>query len=655
MLKKTRNVRRLTYPLLGLTALIVVFSILNTQHWFHTFIEQRISTLFGREFKINGNIHADWDWTSPGLSIEGIQIANLPDGKQPSMVKIKKLDFHIRIWRLFLFETNFPNITITSPEIILEKFSTNRKNWDFPALSTANMAKQAAVPDDRTEFPIVDVLKITDGVLIYRDHTKQLSTNLKFESVKGDVPKEGMFVIKGEGALQDRVFKLYAAGGSLNMLRNAAKPYPLKMDIHMGLTHVAVDGQFDDPIKMQGINAKLDITGSSLADLFYLTHIPLPPSAPYQLKGNLTQDNKIWHFNGFNGRLGDSDLAGDLSYDVKNERGYIEANLASKLLNFDDLSGLIGATPNTVTLSPEQEKQLKAQQASPHFLPDIPIDLTRLRAADMKVRLKALHIKAPDLPLDDLDIGFNLHEGVLELKPLQFGVAGGDIKGNLVLDGRHELPAVNADMAVKRVNLKQFFSQDSSLKSLSSGYFGGVIQLTGNGKSVADVLAGSNGKVTLVMNGGKIDLLLVEAMGLDLGDAIPLLLGDDKSTDIRCMVGDFKIQNGLLNSDILVLDTTDSNINGDLKINLKNEMLNGKIETHPKDFSILSARTPILLDGTLKQPSISLDKEELLIKGVAAVALGALLTPAGALLPTIEWGLGEDSDCAKLTRQAQKK
>ena len=122
----------------------------------------------------------------------------------------------------------------------------------------------------------------------------------------------------------------------------------------------------------------------------------------------------------------------------------------------------------------------------------------------------------------------------------------------------------------------------------SAGYFGGRLKLKGSGSSLADVLATSNGRIILMMSGGTISLLMIDAAGLNIGQAIPLLLGKAKSTDIRCAIGDFKVKNGLLNSEVFVLDTTDSNIAGQMHINLKDEAMDAKVEAHPKDFSLLA-------------------------------------------------------------------
>jgi uncharacterized protein involved in outer membrane biogenesis len=331
----------------------------------------------------------------------------------------------------------------------------------------------------------------------------------------------------------------------------------------------------------------------------------------------------------------------------------VKAELVSQLLDMKDLAGFIGATPTEGTISPAQKEQAERIKTSPRLLPDVPINLTRLRATDMNVRLKANQIKSLEFPINNLDIGFNIENGMLKMDPFNFGVAYGTISGSLILDGQRDIPLIQSDLLIKRLSFKQFFAK-TQFESLSSGYFGGRLQLKGKGSSLADVLATSDGRIILMMSGGTVSLLMIDAAGLNIGQAIPLLLGKDKSTDIRCAIGDFKVENGLLNSNVFVLDTTDSNIAGKMHINLKDEALDAKVEAHPKDFSLLSAHTPITITGTLKAPSIGLDPKELALRSTSAVALGVFLSPFAAIIPFIELGLGKDSDCGELILHARR-
>lgn len=621
--------------------------------WLRNMAGAKGSVLLEREFAIDGDINIDWDWTTPEVSLHKVRIANIAKSKDPNMVVIDEIDFQIKIWKLLLAELNLPQLNLTKPKIILEKFSDTEKNWDFPLLSGANMASKAVLPEDRENFPIIGLLSVDKGRLIYRDHSKKLAVALDIDTARGGVePQKDMYKLSGQGSLQDQPFSLEAKGGSLSMLRNNTAPYPLTLTIKMGSTNMGVKGTFVDPVQMTGVDAQLNLRGNNLADLFHLTQIPLPPTPPYKLSGHLQKQNEIWRFEKFKGQVGDSDLSGDLIYQTKKKRGFVKANLISERLDMDDLAGFIGATPSEGTLSPEQKAQAEREKSNPRLLPDVPIDLTRLRATDMEVRLKGKQITGSNWPLNDLDIGFNLQKGVLRLDPFNFGVASGTIGGTLILDGQKDVPKVQSDLLLKRLSLKQFFT-NPQFESLSAGHFGGQLKVKGNGRSLAEVLATSDGRITLMMTGGKISLLIIEGAGLDLGQAAPLLLGQDKSTDIRCAIGDFKVDNGLLNSEIFVFDTTDSNIDGDARINLKDETIDAEVESHPKDFSIGSARTPITVTGRLKQPTIGLDPKQLAARTAGAVILGAFLTPLAAIIPFIELGLGEDSDCRGLIEQAR--
>jgi uncharacterized protein involved in outer membrane biogenesis len=613
--------------------------------WLRNMVNTTGSALLGREFAIDGDINIDWDWTTPQVSVHKVRIANLPESKNPNMVAIDEIDFQIKIWRLLKAELNLPKINFTKPKIILEEFSPTEKNWDFPTGDKS--------PDDRGDLPVIGLLTVDEGKLTYRDHPKKLAVKLDIDTARGGAePQKDMYKLSGQGTLQDQPFSLQATGGSLSMLRNNTEPYPLTFNIKMGSTSMDMEGTVSDPAKMSGMNAQLNLRGNNLADLFHLTQIPLLPTPPYKLSGHLQKQNEIWKFQKFKGQVGDSDLSGDLTYDTKREPGFVKANLVSQLLDMDDLAGFIGATPSKGTRSPEQKAQAERDKANPRLLPDVPIDLTRLRAADMDVRLKGRKITGTKWPLNDLDIGFNLQKGVLRLDPFNFGIANGTISGNLVLDGRKNVPLIQSDLLIKRLSLKQFFT-NPQFESLSAGHFGGRLKVKGNGRSLADVLATSDGRITLMMTGGKISLLVIEGAGLDVAEATPLLLGKDKSTDIRCAIGDFKVDNGLLTSDIFVFDTTDTNIAGNARINLKEETIDVKVKAHPKDFSPLSARTPITVTGRLKKPDIGLDPKELAARGAGAAVLGAFLTPLAAIIPFIELGLGEDSDCRELIQQAR--
>jgi uncharacterized protein involved in outer membrane biogenesis len=620
-------------------------------------VEDRGSKSLGRDLRIEGPLAIDWHWTYTAVHAEKIRLSNAAGYKEPDMVAIESLDLTIKPLKLLIGKLEFGTITIRKPVIILERKSSDDANWNLPLFSTANAAAETIKPDDRHEFPLISTLELKEGQFVFRDAIKKLNLDLKLDSVSGaggtkeNGDKRG-FTVTGDGTLQNKPFKLDASGGSLETLRDSTADFPLRFYLGMGSTKINVNGTFKDPLKLSGANASLKIVGDNLADLFYLTAIPLPPTPPYTLEGQLTKDGGVWGYKKFSGKVGGSDLSGNLSYDVSGERGFLKADLMSNVLDSADLGGFIGLSPDIESATPEQKKAAAEKKASPRLIPDVPLNVERLRATDLDVTLKAKEINAPNLPFKGMEVRFKLKDGVLKLDPFSVVLADGVVDGVIDIDARPDIPPMRVNLNLRKLSLGQFF-ENTRFASTTRGFFGGKVALAGKGASLADVLGTSNGEMAIIMSGGKISQLLIEASDIDIGEAVPLFLGKDKSTIIRCGVIDFDVQDGMLNSKTLVLDTNDSLLVGRVAVDLKREKINARLDAKPKDNSILSARIPITLSGDLKSPSIGLDSKKVGARGAAAVALGTLLTPFAAMLAFIEVGDAKNADCRALITAAE--
>jgi AsmA family protein len=130
-------------------------------------------------------------------------------------------------------------------------------------------------------------------------------------------------------------------------------------------------------------------------------------------------------------------------------------------------------------------------------------------------------------------------------------------------------------------------------------------------------------------------------------------LGGDKSVPIRCLVCDLKAKDGNMTLSTMVLDTEKSALKGEGNINFRDETLDLTLHAAPKDISLVALRGPINVTGTFKNPKPA---PELTSTG-GRVALTAILgTLAGplAFIPLLEFGGGENSNCAALLREAEE-
>jgi hypothetical protein len=423
----------------------------------------------------------------------------------------------------------------------------------------------------------------------------------------------------------------------------AAADVAVNLKGRVGDTYASAAGTLIDPAKLKRLDLNLELRGQDLAKLYPILGVPIPPTAQYRLAGRLLHEEEKWEFMKFNGSVGNSDLAGDFVVDRSYERQLIQADLVSGNLDIKDLAGFIGASPKTQP----------AKTASPsRVLPDEPFSLEKLHSADADIKFRGKRIVTTNLPLDDISAHLRLHDGWLTLKPLNFGVAEGQIASDIVLDARKPIISTAADATVKNLKLNKLFPNLKTTQA-SAGEISGHAILSATGNSVAQMLGSANGEAALIMNGGTISDLLLRLSNLDIGHALPILVGGDKTVPVRCMVADFRAVNGDMRAETLVLDTANTNVTGEGNINFKDESLNLKLVAKPKDNSLVALRGPIRVKGSFNQPSVRPELTGPLGRAGAAAALGAVGGPL-AVVPLIQLRSGKDADCDALIAGAEQ-
>ena len=629
-----RGQRLIAVLLLLLTALMVLIALWDW-NWFKGPVERAVQARTGRVLQI-GNLDVDLGRTTT-VRADSLQFANAPWARQPQMARADRVEIDIRVWPLLRGSVQLPEIRLTRPDVLLETApkADEPGNWDFLGASDGGAGPQLRrlhIDDGRLQF--LDARGRTDILVNVRSgqpRQKDAAPPLR---------------VDGKGRWQGNAFTLNGMTESPLELSNSEHPFRIHLDGRAGATHAVASGTLTNPFQLQVLDLQFKLSGQDMADLYPLLGIAIPPSPPYALDGRLKRDHATWRYEGFSGKVGDSDLGGDVRIDVGGERPKLTATLASRRLDFDDLAGFVGAPPRTgggETANAEQKAEAARVAARPTVLPDTPYNLAKLRAMDADVRWKAQRINSPSLPLDDMDAHLLLEDGLLRLQPLNFGVAGGDIRSTIRMDARRPQIDVALQASVRRVQLGQLFP-DAKLAEQASGGIGGDINLRGTGNSVAAMLGSSNGDVALGLGRGHVGNLVMELAGLDVAESLRFLFTGDRQIPLRCAFADFGVRDGLMSSRALAVDTTDTLIVGEGTVSLKNEQLDLLLRPRPKDRSILALRSPLRIGGTFKSPSFRPDFKALGLRGAVALALGSI-TPPAALLATIETGPGEDADC----------
>ncbi|HZX80694.1 MAG TPA: AsmA family protein [Lysobacter sp.] len=621
--------------LLAILAIAIVLLIVFWDwNWFRRPIEKLVHAKTGRTLHIAGDLDVDLGWV-PVVTADRITFSNADWARRPLMASTDRLRFGIELKSLLKRRVVIPSLALTRPVVNLEN-SRKGGNWVF----------------DKKDEGGSDVqfrnLWVEDGRLEYLDPVRRMDIALQVENekAKGDAPPP--IVAEGKGHWQGNAFTLSGRAESPLRLKDADTPYHVDIRAAAGRTRAHARGTLLDPLRLRDFDVRFALSGQNLDDLYPLFGIAMPPTPPYSLDGRLTRDidggKTSWHYNGFKGRVGDSDLSGDATYITGGPRRFLKGRFVSRRLDFDDLAGFVGAAPQRgETTNPELAAKAARDAARSRLLPDEPYKLDKLRAMDADVTLRANRINAPSLPLDDMDAHLRLDNGVLRLEPLNFGVAGGRIRSVIRMDARESPIRTRAQISASGLNLGQLMPRSELVKE-AVGKVGGEVALTGTGNSIAGILGTSDGDVAVGMGRGQISNLVMELAGLDVQEALKFLITKDRRVPVRCAFGDFAVKNGVMNARSLAFDTTDTIIVGEGSISLRDETLALKLRPRPKDRSLFSFRAPLHISGSFRQPSFRPDLKRVGLRAALAIALGNIAPPA-ALLATIETGGGKNADC----------
>jgi len=629
----------LHHPFRTLVVLLVVAIILLIifwdWNWFRRPIEKLVHARTGRTLHIAGNLDVDLGWV-PTITAERITFSNAPWARRPVMAKTDKLTLRIELKPLFKRRVRIPSIRLDRPVLNLET-GKHGGNWVFGDRKS------------RTDVQFRG-LWINDGHFEFLDPAHRTDIAIAVASEAANAAASPPITAKGAGHWQGNAFTLQGRAESPLQLKSRDTPYHVDIRATAGRTRAHARGTLLDPLRLRDFNLQFALSGQNLDDLYPLLGIALPPTPPYSLDGRLTRDLKddktSWHYNGFKGRVGDSDLAGDATFVTGGKRPFLRGRFVSRRLDFDDLAGFIGAAPKSgggESTNPELAAKAARNAARSRLLPDEPYKLDKLRAMDADVTLRATRIEAPSLPLDDMDAHLKLNGGVLRLEPLNFGVAGGDVRSVIRMDARESPIRTRAQIGARGLNLGQLMPRAELVKE-AVGKVGGNVSLTGSGNSIAAILGSADGSVGVGMGRGRVSNLVMELAGLDVQESLKFLLGKDRQIPVRCAFGDFSVNNGLMSSRALAFDTTDTIIVGEGNVSLRDETLNLKLRPRPKDRSLFSFRAPLYVTGTFKQPGFHPDMKRVGLRAALAIALGNIAPPA-ALLATLELGGGKDADC----------
>ena len=566
----------------------------------------------GREVRIE-DLHVTIGF-APIIRLRGVYIQNAPwAGKRPFAIA-REASFTVSLKSLWERRPVVLKLMLLDADVDMQRQADGLRNW------------RLRHPDDRSPGRVtIRTLEAHRTTIRFANRAKDLE--LVATATPLDKAEEGGLStrIEFKGSYEGAPFSGLALNAGVVSFRHSGERFPVRGHIVSRGTRLEVDGSFSDVFDIGPFDAHLRLTGPSLAELHPFLRVKPPPSRRVNAEAQVTQRDAVYRFAKLRARIGETDLAGEATYDRSGDRPLVRAALRSEFADIADLRALIGMRPAGETRRAARrargEGDGQASAGNDRALPVRKLRVDRLNALDASIDFGAKKAKAEGVPmLESLRVAAELASGLLTLEPVNVGLAGGRIAGRVVLDTRNEAPAARASVDLRGIRLEKLVPRFAE-HARTVGAMRGKVELAGEGHSLAAILGNASGSIAVAMDSGSISNLTDAKLGLNFGKIFALMLRGDRTIPIHCGALAFDVRDGIGKSRAVVLDTAETYVVGSGRLNLKAERWELLLTPTPKTPGLLRRHASIRVSGSARHAHASLEER---------APASALKPPSGA-------------------------
>jgi AsmA protein len=243
------------------------------------------------------------------------------------------------------------------------------------------------------------------------------------------------------------------------------------------------------------------------------------------------------------------------------------------------------------------------------------VDFSVLRSMNGHFSFKSNNIIYKNINVGIVTLNSYLMNGKLTLSLKEAEVFGGNISGEVIVDTTSSATKIRHKINIEDVDLEKI-SAISNVANIFSGKVNAGIVLTSRGGSQKEIVGNLDGSLGIKIDDGFVRGVDMPGMVRNVASAFIVGEGIEKKTVFKDLSGDFDIKNGTLKTDDVVLTSEIIDFNGYGSLNLPELSINFLMSPKPKhakdEVDILGGvRVPILVSGSLFQPSLKLQAQNL--------------------------------------------
>ena len=351
---------------------------------------------------------------------------------------------------------------------------------------------------------------------------------------------------------------------------------------------VSIRGAIDDPQGGGGVDLALTADGDAAASLGVTGQTGAIPLA---FSGHVTSNGlgaeRGWRIADLKGTLGRSDISGRLSLFRRQGHGVMEGRFTSAL----------------VDIKRPRETAVEAQRGAgeARFFSDDPLPLQFLFQNEGHLAWHIGRLLDRRLAATGVDLELGWRDAKIDALASIAAIAGGRAEGRVTIDGGSTPPGIGMELALSHLVTGDLLSALAWSDAVGGGRIDFRLKATADGDNPRAIFASLQGGTVLSVAPAILSNRLAQnGLGSVLTNLSPSLASP--GTELRCLVSQFTLTDGLARSEALLFVLGQTLITGQGSVNLSNESLDFTLTPRPPAAGMAAS---LDIGGTLAHPLVA--------------------------------------------------
>jgi len=425
---------------------------------------------------------------------------------------------------------------------------------------------------------------------MWRVDTELLTDEVRFQRVSWRARPGGRVASEFEGELRAVPIAIQTELPALLDLVLPDYVFPAELHVDAAGARLDLALRLSLPIRYVQGDVAFKLSGARLSDLGPLVGVSLPPFGPYAVTGTL--DRRAGGYDAtYDLRVRESRLSGTTQVDTTGSKPRVSAVLEAPNVQLADFR-YEGWSPATAEPAAPSDRQGKVARVKPFLSHAV------LGAFNGEASLRVDEVRSGKDSLGRGSLQATLQDGRLVLDPLDLDFSGGEVALALAVEPRPDDVEVSLRARVDRFDYG-VLARRLDARSTQSGLISLDADVQARGPDLSTLTPGASGWIEVALRPENLAAGALELLATNILRSTLRLLSPFSSPRVNCVVGAFEIDEGVLESRAILLDTTSMQVHGSGYADFRTGALRFEFTPRPKRSEVLSLALPVVAEGTL--------------------------------------------------------